>query len=169
MFNEKEIMLKNEASLVSSLLGNGLNSLRKSNLNNIGLYYQAFFSLAIGLERLLKIILITQYRVQNNEEFPKQLPLKDYGHDLLKLTKLANINLNDKDDIHYRILEFLNNFSQKARYYNLDNIINENSKNNLDPLSDWAIIENLIYEKIPYKNNIANKKALVSLTDTIVD
>ena len=59
MFSGKELNLSNEASLTASLLGNGLNALRKADLYNKGLYYQAFFSLSIGIERLLKIIVIT--------------------------------------------------------------------------------------------------------------
>lgn len=54
MFTEKERILANEAALTASLLGNGLNSLRRADMYNKGLYYQAFFSLSIGIERLLK-------------------------------------------------------------------------------------------------------------------
>ena len=42
MFTEK-CNLANEGYLTSSLLGNGLNALRKADLYNKGLYYQAFF------------------------------------------------------------------------------------------------------------------------------
>ena len=48
MFTDKERNLANEANLTASLLGNGLNALRKADLYNKGLYYQAFFSLSIG-------------------------------------------------------------------------------------------------------------------------
>ena len=47
MFTEKERILANEAALTASLLGNGLNSLRRADMYNKGLYYQAFFSLSI--------------------------------------------------------------------------------------------------------------------------
>ena len=63
MFTDKERNLANEANLTASLLGNGLNALRKADLYHKGLYYQAFFSLSIGIERLLKIIIINEYRV----------------------------------------------------------------------------------------------------------
>ena len=43
MFEEKERLLANEAELTSSMLANGLTSLRKANVYNKGLYYQAFF------------------------------------------------------------------------------------------------------------------------------
>lgn len=43
MFTEKERILANEAALTASLLGNGLNSLRRADMYNKGLYYQAFF------------------------------------------------------------------------------------------------------------------------------
>ena len=84
MFTDKERVLANEASLTASLLGNGLNALRKADIYNKGLYYQAFFSLSIGIERLLKIILITQYRCAHEGDFPVDLDLKKIGHDLNK-------------------------------------------------------------------------------------
>lgn len=70
MFNEKEQLLANEAALTASLLGNGLNALRKAGIFNKGLYYQAFFSLSIGIERLLKMIIITRYRSNITKNFP---------------------------------------------------------------------------------------------------
>lgn len=45
MFTDKERNLANEANLTASLLGNGLNALRKADLYNKGLYYQAFFTI----------------------------------------------------------------------------------------------------------------------------
>lgn len=106
MFTEKERLLANEASLTSSLLGNGLNALRKASIYNKGLYYQAFFSLSIGVERLLKIIIITQYRSEHNGDFPVDIDMKKIGHNLIKLCQYTGIQFK-KDCIHEKIVIFL--------------------------------------------------------------
>lgn len=138
MFTEKERSLANEAALTSSLLGNGLNTLRKADMYNKGLYYQAFFSLSIGIERLLKIIIINQYRVANNEVFPTDINPKKLGHDLIKLCEYASIKF-ESDSLHIKIINFLNDFSKKSRYYNIDSMMNTDVKYD-DPLFDWGLL-----------------------------
>lgn len=166
MFSEKERLLLNEANLTTSLLDNGLISISNANIYNQGLYYQAFFSLSIGIERALKIILINSYRVDHDENFPEDLSLKDYRHGLINLLDVANIPLN-KESIHYQILEFLNDFAEKTRYYNLDFMSNKKNTNN-DPLKKWAEIEKRIVSMIP-KNEINNKKVLANMLNEFSD
>jgi hypothetical protein len=45
-----------EAAIAGQSIGAGLAALRKANYAATGLYSHAFFSLTIGLERMLKII-----------------------------------------------------------------------------------------------------------------
>jgi len=118
VFSEKERLLANEASLTSSLLGSGLNALRRADTYNKGLYYQAFFSLSIGIERLLKIIIINQYRCENEGTFPKDIKLKKLSHNLIDLCEHTGISF--RNSLHIKIIEFLSSFSTKARYYNID-------------------------------------------------
>jgi len=138
--NEKEKLLLNEAKLTCSMLGNGLNSLRKSSILNVGLYYQSFFSLSIGIERLLKIIIIIKYRCENNGFFPtsEEIKVKSFGHNIIKLIDFLDIKI--ENEIELKILEFLNNFSKKSRYFNIDGIINENIDYE-NPLHSWKKIQ----------------------------
>lgn len=78
------------------------------------MFYQAFFSLSIGIERLLKIIIINKYRVDNEGEFPEDINLKGLGHDLVKLCKYLGIEFED-DSIHIKLIRFLNDFAKKKQ------------------------------------------------------
>lgn len=165
MFTEKERLLANEAALTSSLLGNGLNALRKADLYNKGLYYQAFFSISIGIERLLKIIVITQFRCEHNGEFPTDINLREFGHDIIKLYEYTGIKL-DKNSIYYNIISFLNDFAKKSRYYNIDSMMNKNIRYD-DPLNEWYTISQAIVEPLKKKKSICNKQELAELIDSV--
>ena len=164
MFTEKERLLANEASLTSSLLGNGLNALRKANIYNKGLYYQAFFSLSIGVERLLKIIVITQYRSENDGEFPVDIDLQKIGHNLNKLCEYTGIQFK-KDSIHEKIVSFLNDFARKSRYYNIDSMIDKNVQY-YDPLYEWSLIAESILDSSKKRKITKNKRELAELLDS---
>lgn len=165
MFTEKERNLANEASLTASLLGSGLNALRKADLYNKGLYYQAFFSLSIGIERLLKIILINQYRVNHDGAFPTNINPREFGHDLIKLCKYTGIEF-ESNSLHIQLIAFLNDFAKKSRYYNIDSMMNANVKYD-DPLSDWYAISQDIYHSVRKKNIIQNKKELANMIESV--
>lgn len=163
MFTEKERLLANEASLTSSLLGNGLNALRKANIYNKGLYYQAFFSLSIGVERLLKIILITQYRCEHNEEFPVNIDMRKMGHNLNKLCECTGIQF-EKGTIHEKIICFLDGFARKSRYYNIDSMIDKNIQY-YDPLNEWSLIAENILGSSKKRKVIKNKQEIAQFLD----
>ena len=165
MFTEKERNLANEASLTSSLLGNGLNALRKSDLYNKGLYYQSFFSLSIGVERLLKIIIISKYRVNHDGNFPTDINLREFGHDLIKLCEHIGIKF-EENSLHIRMLAFLNNFAKKSRYYNVDAMMNTSARYD-DPLSDWYLLSQDILKSSKKKKIIQNKQELANLIDSV--
>lgn len=165
MFTEKERVLANEASLTASLLGNGLNALRKSDIYNKGLYYQAFFSLSIGIERLLKIILITQYRCAHEGDFPVDLDLKKIGHDLNKLCGRAGVEF-EEGSLHGRIVSFLNEFAVKSRYYNIDSMLDKRITY-YDPLCEWSLITQDIPQTVKRKKQIRNKQELAALMDSV--
>ena len=164
MFSEKERLLANEASLTSSLLGSGLNALRRADTYNKGLYYQAFFSLSIGIERLLKIIIINQHRCKNDGAFPKDIELKKLGHNLIELCEHTGISFTNS--LHIKIIEFLGNFSMKARYYNIDFMVDIPNKY-ADPLKDWDLIEKCILKTVPHKKTVRNKEILAGLLDEV--
>lgn len=165
MFTDKERVLANEASLTASLLGNGLNALRKADIYNKGLYYQAFFSLPIGIERLLKIILITQYRCAHEGDFPVDLDLKKIGHDLNKLCQRAGVPF-EEGSLHERIVSFLNEFAVKSRYYNIDSMLDKKIQY-YDPLCQWALIAQDILGTTKRRRTMGNKRELAAMMDSI--
>jgi hypothetical protein len=76
--NEQISLLIKEGHIASTCLGQGLTALRKASMERKDYYYQAFFLLTIGLERLMKLIIIHHYRGTSNT-FPdnKILKIKD--------------------------------------------------------------------------------------------
>ena len=167
MFTEKERILANEEALTASLLGNGLNSLRRADMYNKGLYYQAFFSLSIGIERLLKIIVVSRYRCEHDGEFPANINLRKFGHYLLKLCEYMEIKF-DMDSAHLHILSFLNEFAKKNRYYNIDSML-DMSIHYIDPLKEWDSIAETIVQLSNKKKSIQNREVLSNMLDSVAD
>lgn len=165
MFTEKERNLANEASLTSSLLGNGLDALRKADLYNKGLYYQAFFSLSIGVERLLKSLVINKYRVNNDKTFPTDINPREFGHDLIKLCEYTGVKF-ESNPLHIKMVTFLNDFAKRSRYYNIDSMMNTNVRYD-DPLSDWYLLSQDILNSSKKKKIIKNKQEFASLIDSV--
>lgn len=165
MFTEQERLLANEASLTSSLLGNGLTALRKANIYDKGLYYQAFFSLSIGTERLLKILIINQYRANHDGVFPTDIDLKKLGHGLIGLCEYTGIKFQS-DSIHHKLISFLNDFAKASRYYNIDSMMNKDIKYD-DPLSQWHLLSQDILGSAKKKKSIQNKVELANLIDSV--
>jgi hypothetical protein len=59
--------LRREATLVRQLVGAGVTALGRANYaDKKGDYYTAFFGLSIGLERLVKLILVADYAISNS-------------------------------------------------------------------------------------------------------
>ena len=138
-------LLCKEAALSSMNLGVGLTFLRKHNFAEIGFIYQSFFSLSVGLERLLKLILLYEYLYENNS-FPDENYLKSKGHNIHKLfsetRKLTSkysgghyFELVDQEPICDTILKNLSDFAVGNRYSHLNHLSGNNSTD--DPLRRW--------------------------------
>ena len=63
MFGERFSLLLQEGYLTRTSLLDGLHSLRKSNIDDDGKgrFYSSFFSLALGFERLMKLIFVVVF------------------------------------------------------------------------------------------------------------
>lgn len=150
MLKDEEIgLLIKEGYLASSAIGHGLNTLRKSGIHAQGEYYLAFFQLSIGLERLMKLIVIQYFRGTHNG-FPGNKAMRSFGHNLVELySAIYEFDTNDKslldDDISIKMLNFLSDFAMSTRYYNLDILTGKQQIKN--PLVEWVDIENLIFER----------------------
>lgn len=59
-------LLGREAELASKTLGTGLTELRKYSFGGFGYFYSGMFSLVIGLERVAKLTLLSNYYISNN-------------------------------------------------------------------------------------------------------
>ncbi len=145
---EEELLLQREAAMSSMSLGVGLTHLRKYDFVKPEYFYSSLFSITIGLERLMKLIVIYDHRIKNNGQFPNNKLLKhEYGHKLNDLFS-RSININNEsnfdidishfnDDALYKtIIEILSDFASESRYYNLDGLTGK-AQNKLEPLHRW--------------------------------
>ncbi|MEY3996093.1 MAG: hypothetical protein RL344_436 [Pseudomonadota bacterium] len=143
------LALQTEALFTNQLLGSGINQIRKANYGNKGMYFQAFNSLSIGLERIGKLCLILDFYLKNNNKFPEKQHLKKYGHKLVEINKKidsfiieynlkSSLYLNEiQTPIEKNILNILDDFAMGDRYSNIDHLTNTTQKN--DPISNWCI------------------------------
>jgi len=148
-FPPEFLLLQQEGYVFRSCLCQGLTELRNANLNQKGLYYSAFFQLSIGLERLLKVIVIIDYVATHNLAFPTNDILKNkYRHDLARLVDTVRsiavprkehpLSYLAPDGTPSRIVRFLSDFAKFSRYYNLD-LLTQGSTTS-DPLKEWNTI-----------------------------
>ena len=148
MLSESFALLQQEGFLTRSSLLAGFNSLRKANVDDInkGFFYSAFFELSIGLERLMKLVIVIDYMSKNNLAPMTDEELKNkYGHRIESLyiacKKLStemnrpNENFFDQADFEWNIIHFLHEFALSSRYYNLSKLSNKHKSN--DPLKEW--------------------------------
>jgi hypothetical protein len=148
MFNHQFHLLSQEGSLTQTALLTGLDFLSKADHDNKGGFYTAFFQLSIGLERLMKIAVILDYKVHNELKNPTNADLRCIGHGLInayeKCKQLASdrgMNMSgwfDAGRIEHDILQFLSEFSTGARYYNLNQLAG--TKKHDDPLAQWSVL-----------------------------
>lgn len=138
---------------MSSCLAIGLTQLRAAHVHNKGAFYSSLFNLSIGLERLLKAIVVIEHMISNDLSPPTRKQLKQYGHDLAELYDKSveigtrhNKNVPERNALHkieQEIIELLSNFAQASRYHNLNALSSQS--NFLDPLTHWKkIIQNLL-------------------------
>lgn len=164
--------LRREAALVSQLLGAGTTALgRGSHGNGIGEYYTAFFGLSIGIERLAKLILITDHAIKERGVLPSQTIVKRYGHKLKALCEEAenivkhhNLSLiypKPNEKICWNIIGCLDFFADASagRYANFDAIGNPQLNPDLEPVRKWWLdVAEPILQK-HYRGSSAKAKA----------
>lgn len=159
-FPKSFILLQQEGYLISSCLSMGLTELRSANVHNKGSFYSSLFNLSVGIERLLKAIVIIDHMIKNELSVPTKKRLKEYGHDIVELydtcVSIANerkieVTTRDSlDNVSSEILGLLSDFAQTTRYHNLDSLSSPSIRK--DPLFHWAEIISLILERdVPVK------------------
>lgn len=97
-FSRTFALLQQEGHLARTSLLSEIDLLLKANLDerNIGRFYSAFFQLTVGIERILKLVIITNHMLENNYKPPTDEELrKKYGHNL-KATYLHALSVRNK-------------------------------------------------------------------------
>jgi hypothetical protein len=138
-----------EAGIAAEAVCAGLTSLRKATYAAHGLYLYAFLSLSVGIERILKLIVVLDHAIENAGLFPTKTELKSYGHDIGELFKTAEaiaqrrgVAIGDSQlpdrVIGQAIIAFLTKFATDTRYYNL-NVLSQNNATLpvSDPMAEW--------------------------------
>lgn len=147
-FSETFGHFQQEGYLAKSSLLSGFDSLLKANFapKDYGHFYSAFFQLSIGTERLMKIAIMTNHMIENDYKPLTDSELKNnYSHKISKLYEHA-IKITNKTSPHqytypktdspdFKLLEFLTNFANQDRYYNLSMVSSKVRKES--PLALW--------------------------------
>lgn len=158
-------------------LKSSLSALRAGSSVERGPFYVAFFNFAIGVERLLKVLLLLDHW-QRDRRFPNNSELKRYGgrsgHDVEMLYASAKVLFAryglpwppgfEPDDIDRRLLGFLSDFAKSSRYFNLDTLAG--AAKSADPLAAWeALLDDVYEEDVPELKRVSNEAQV----DTVVE
>ena len=143
-FNSTFTALLKEAQFTKEILGAGATEIRRANYATKGKYFQAFTSLATGLERIGKLCLMLDHYVKTGGTFPDLKYLKnEIGHNLALLQQRAEHVIAERgmdiavpsDPLHHAIIELLSTFAQGDRYSNINMLVSSNRQS--DPIADW--------------------------------
>ncbi|EOB3677500.1 hypothetical protein ACHELX_004424, partial [Vibrio vulnificus] len=176
--------LGREAALVRHLIGSGATALGKANYaDQIGEYYTAFFGLSVGLERLVKLILVADFAISNGK-MPEEKVVRKFGHKLIDLVGAAdeiasrhNLNLSYQRPntvVSQKILECLDAFAdaRRGRYANFASL-DEPNLSNEEPIGKWwdevaeSILQQHYYGKAAQKRVESNADVIDSLMSPI--
>jgi hypothetical protein len=147
-FSQEWRALNREAQLAGQQISTGVTALGHATHAELGLYTEAFFGLSIGLERLAKLIVVTDHAIHNSGTFPTNDDLRKTGHDILLLVSRCDVLSREyragkeyserpNDSIHQGIIETLSEFAKLSRYYNLDLLVQGKSAHLLEPIQAW--------------------------------
>ncbi|MGV2902944.1 hypothetical protein ACNPM4_14830 [Microbacterium sp. AGC62] len=142
-----ERALFQEAYLAQSLLCSGMTAVRRVSFNDPGRAFEAFFGLANGVERIAKLILVSDHFART-AEFPDAALLKNYGHNLRRLSERVEEVARERQVImddapsenagSAAVIEFLTTFALTDRYYNINRLMRGDGAFTDDPVSRWV-------------------------------
>ena len=163
MFPENFTLLQNEGFLMQGCFKSSLRGLRQASSAEPGQFYSVFFNYVIGLERLLKIILMLD-RWHDKREFPDNKQLQDYGHKVDKLYQFVRPLFPkykvewktnwELDAINGDLLIFLASFANGSRYFNLNQLTEPTNNQGENPIYRW---QRLFYRAYQQDNPKAEK------------
>jgi hypothetical protein len=148
-FSQECHALGREAELAGAQIALGVTALGRADHARLGDYTLAFFGLAIGLERLGKLIVIGNHAITHGGEFPDNSFLKEkFSHDLELLLNHCEVVSNARrpalkhsnrpsDIVHPGIIQTLTEFGKQTRYYNLDLLVGGKAAKWPEPVGAW--------------------------------
>lgn len=177
MFPEAFTLLQNEGFLMQGCFKSSLRGLLQASSAQPGPFYSAFFNYAIGLERLLKVLLTLDHW-HKGRKFPNNDQLKKYGgkygHNVVALHQSVcplfseykvewktnwELDATNKD-----LLAFLSDFANGSRYFNLDELTGFTNKHGENPIYRW---QRLFY--CAYKHDYPKAEKIVTKPDVPED
>ena len=148
-------LMQREGLITRPCICTAFNELLGAGVSQKGRYYIAFFQLAIGIERAEKLVIILDHMIKNELAPPGEKATRKHKHDLLLLhdnakavagsrsiTKSISFELKP---LHRRMLQFLTEFANGARYANLDALAS--GKSTKEPLVEWNGIMDDIFKE----------------------
>jgi hypothetical protein len=154
MFPQTYLLLQNEGALMQGCLKSSFATLRHGENGQRGPLYSACFNYGIGLERLLKIILL-MHKWHCERKFPDNAELKNYGHNIQRLYQSARDLFSDyrlqwqsnhePDPINRDLLSFFSDFANGSRYFNLDGLAGLSK--GADPIRRWETLLDRVYDE----------------------
>lgn len=137
-----------ESYLADSLLAGGMTALRRLSFNNQGRALEGFFCLANGVERIAKLILVSDEFARTGAFPDPRRVRKNFGHDLRRLllsveevAVAREVSIHDapsRDGGSLSVVDFLNRFARTERYYNLNRLAQGDGPTIDDPVSRWV-------------------------------
>jgi len=153
MWPNSFLLLQNEGALLQGCFKSSLLALRNGSSVQRGLFYVAFFNYAIGLERLIKVILLLDHW-HRKRAFLTDTELRKFSHNLEMLYKSSEDLFGcydvgrrtdfEADKIDRKLLGFLSEFAKSNRYFNLASLAEATT--NIDPLTTWEELIREVYE-----------------------
>ncbi len=156
--DKKFSLLVQEAHLIKNTLLSGFDLLLKANFfqDKDGYFYSAFFNISIGMERILKLAVVTNHMLTNNYQTPTIKWLKNtFRHDISILyndsLKMIPVYLNQqitpttKAAHDEALIYFFTEYGIGSRYFNLNEVCE--AKMDRSPLDKWVDLANSIYNE----------------------
>jgi hypothetical protein len=157
-FTPKFTLLAQEAHLTKNSLLSAFDLLLRANYfqEKDGYFYSSFFHLTIGLERLMKLAVISDYMLKNSYTAPGDKYLRnELGHEIVtmyqRMVTLSpeyrnrEMQMPSEDTDDYALLRFLGKFATKSRYFNLNEMGQQTEQPS--PLEEWCKLAFSVYEE----------------------
>lgn len=157
-FDKQFTLLAQEAHLTKNAILSGFDLLLKANFfqDKDGYFYSSFFNISIGIERILKLAVITHHMLTNSYSTPTIKQLKSqFGHDIqtlysecLKLMPTYHPKRSKQPFLgpeDQALVKFFTEYATNSRYFNLNEVCE--AKIDRSPLDKWLDIARSVYEQ----------------------